>query len=168
MSLTNTSRVSDGVARVGGRVRERARGAAAQAGPAGRRAGAAVASGTRQGVYVAREWAAPRLDDAAAAVEIVVAPQVSSALRTTAAWVRPVPPAPPARTGILRMLDWRWLAGIGAAVAAAGGGTAFAMRRRYANATAQAKNDTEPSEGAGEADAATGSDVNGRVNTPGS
>ena len=122
-------------------------------------------------VLGAREWAAPRLEDAAEAVDTAVAPKVSSALRSTAAQVRP---SGTKRTGIRRLLDWRLLLGVGVAVAAAGAGAAVTMRRRYASATAEAKNATESSEdergtqaGDSVSDAAAGSDVNGRVTTPG-
>jgi multisubunit Na+/H+ antiporter MnhB subunit len=67
-----------------------------------------------------------------------VAPKVSSALHITASRVQPVTPG---RTGIRRLLDWRLLLGIGAAVAAAGAAAAFTMRKRYESATADAKDD---------------------------
>jgi hypothetical protein len=64
--------------------------------------------------------------------------------------------------------------GAGVALAAAGAGAAVAMRRRYASATAEAKNATEPADedraaqdGEQASDAASRSDVNGRVTTPG-
>ncbi len=124
-----------------------------------------------QGVLGAREWAAPRLEDAADAVTETVAPKVSSALRSTARQVRP---ATPAKTGLRRLLDWRWLAGIGAVAAAAGAAGAITMRRRYASATAAANDATDSYEGdrpAEDADPAadsgTRSEVNGRVTTPG-
>jgi hypothetical protein len=73
----------------------RAKDAAAQAVPVGKRAGTTVvqgAAGARdwaaprvQGaVRGAREWTAPRLEDAAEAVTTTVAPKVSSTLRSTA------------------------------------------------------------------------------------
>ena len=71
-----------------------------------------------------------------------MAPAVSSALHATADRVRPVSPAAP--TGLRRLLDWRWLVGIGALAGAAGTTAAVAMRRRYASATAEAKDATEP------------------------
>ena len=125
----------------------------------------------RDAVYGAREWAAPRIDDAAEAVTTTVAPKVSSALHTTAQQVRPTGTA---KTGVRRLLDWRWLVGAGVALAAAGAGAAVAMRRRYASATEEAKNatespeedqaaqDGEPADGTG-----IGSEVNGRVSSPG-
>jgi hypothetical protein len=153
----------------------RAKDAAAQAVPMGKRAGTTAVQGARQGVQGAkdwatprvqdavrgaREWAAPRLEEAAEAVTTSVAPKVSSALRSTASQVRPERP----RTGMRRLLDWRWLLGLGAVVAAAGATAAVAMRRRYASATAAAKEETEP-DSPEQADAPS---VNGRVTTPGS
>src|SRR5579864_3282186 len=88
-----------------------------------------------QGVHDAREWAAPRLEDAADAVTASVAPLVSSALRSTARQIKPEV-TQSGRTGLRRLLNWRWLLGAGVAIAAAGAVTAVAMRRRYASATA--------------------------------
>jgi hypothetical protein len=92
-----------------------------------------------QGVHGAREWAAPHLEDAADAVTASVAPRVSSALRSTARQIRPDGTAS-GRTGLRRLLSWRWLLGAGAAIAAAGTSAALAMRRRYASATAEVRN----------------------------
>jgi hypothetical protein len=157
----------------------RAKDAAAQAVPVGKRAGTTVvqgAAGARdwaaprvQGaVRGAREWTAPRLEDAAEAVTITVAPKVSSALRSAASQVRPT--VTPAKSGARRLLDWRWMVGLGAAMAAAGTTAAVAMRRRYARATADAKDATEPDateQAAADDPAAEASSVNGRVTTPG-
>ena len=175
MSLIKTDRTTAGMAAMGARAKD----AAAQAVPIGKRAGTTVvqgAAGARdwaaprvQGaVRGAREWTAPRLEDAAEAVTTTVAPKVSSTLRSTASYVRP--PTPPAKTGVRRLPDRRWLLGLGALLAAAGTTAAVAMRRRYARATADAKDATEPdaTEQAGADDpAAEASSVNGRVTTPG-
>ena len=170
MSLNKTNRTTETAAALGARAKDRARDAAAQAIPAGKRAGTTAAQGVRQGVQGAREWAAPRIEDAADAVETTVAPKVSSALRSTAQQVRPNG----GKTGARRLLSWRWMLGMGAALAAAGAGAAVAMRRRYASATAEAKNATELAEedrpaqdGEQASDVASRSDVNGRVITPG-
>jgi hypothetical protein len=93
-----------------------------------------------QGVHGAREWAAPHLEDAADAVTASVAPRVSSALRSTARQVRP-DGTTSGRAGLRRLLSWRWLLGAGAAIAAAGASAAIAMRRRYAGATAEIRDD---------------------------
>lgn len=175
MSLIKTDRTTAGMAAIGARAKD----AAASAVPMGKRAGTTVVQGARHGVQGAKEWAAPRmqdavqgargwaaprLEDAADAVTTTVAPKVSSALRATASRVRP--PAPAARTGLGRLLDWRWLVGIGALAGAAGTTAAVAMRRRYASATAEAKDATEPDapeqadDPAGEA-----ASVNGQVTT---
>ena len=179
MSLINTNRTTDETATIGARAKD----AAAQAVPMGKRAGTAAVLGVRQGavgakewaaprvqiaVRGAREWTAPRLEDAADAVTILVAPRVSSTLRSTASYVRP--PTPPAKTGVRRLPDRRWLLGLGALLAAAGTTAAVAMRRRYARATADAKDATEPDateQAAADDPAAEASSVNGRVTTPG-
>jgi hypothetical protein len=180
VSLIKTDRTTAGMAAMGARAKD----AAAQAVPVGKRAGTTVvqgAAGARdwaaprvQGaVRGAREWTAPRLEDAAEAVTTTVAPKVSSTLRSTASYVRP--PTPPAKTGVRRLPDRRWLLGLGALLAAAGTTAAVAMRRRYARATADAKDATEPdaTEQAAAGDSGAGdpageaSSVNGRVTTPG-
>jgi hypothetical protein len=95
-----------------------------------------------QGVHGAREWAAPRLEDAADAVTASVAPRVSAALRSTARQVKPGE-TPSGKAGLRRLLNWRWLLGAGAAIAAAGASAALAMRRRYATATAEVHDDAD-------------------------
>ena len=177
MSLIDTNRTAQEAAALGVRARDRAMEAAAQAIPAGKRAGTTAVQGVLQGVqgarewaapriddavYGAREWAAPRIDDAADAVTTTVAPKVSSALHATAQQVRPTEPQ---KAGGWRLVNWRWLVGAGAAIA---------MRRRYASATEEAKNATESPEedqAAQDGDPAGGtavrSEVNGRVSSPG-
>jgi hypothetical protein len=193
VSLIKTNRTTDGVAAIGARAKDRATDAAAQAIPVGKRAGTTAVQGVRQGVQGAREWAAPRLDDAvqgakewaaprledavhgarewvapkledaAEAVTSTVAPKVSSALMSAADQVKPGPK----RTGIRRLLSWRWLLGVGAVAAAAGAGAAVAMRRRYTSATTEAKNATDaPETGEPGTDETLRSEVNGRVTTP--
>ena len=158
MSLLNTDHTTGGMAAAGARAKD----VAAQAIPVGKRVGATAVQGARQGVLSAKEWAAPRLEDAADAVTTTVAPRVSSALRTTAIRVRPPDPAGP--TGLRRLLDWRWLVGIGALAGAAGTTAAVAMRRRYASATAEAKDATEPDTPEPADDpAAEAASVNGQV-----
>ena len=186
MSLMKANGATDGMAAAAATAKDRAKDVAAQAIPVAKSAGTTAVQGVRQGVQGAkewagpriedavlgaREWAAPRIEEAAEAVTITVAPKVSSALRETARQVRP---GEAKKTGIRRVLDWRWLLGAGAVIAAAGAGAAVTMRRRYASATAEAKNATEsPGEDrtaeAGDAagDAAARSDVNGRVTAPG-
>ncbi len=186
MSLIKTNRTTDETATIGARAKD----AAAQAVPLGKRAGTTAVLGVRQGavgakewaaprvqvaVRGAREWTAPRLEDAADAVTTAVAPKVSSTLRSTAGYVRPPTPTPPAKTGVRRLPDRRLLLGLGALLAAAGTTAAVAMRRRYARATADAKDATEPDgteqaaadDPAADDPAAEASSVNGRVTTPG-
>jgi hypothetical protein len=184
VSLIKTNRTTAGMAAMGAR----AKGAAAQAVPLGKRAGTTAVQGAvgakdwaaprvqdakewaaprvQDAVRGAREWAAPRLEDAADAVTTSVAPKVASALRSTASQVRPARTS--AKTGVRRLLDWRWMLGVGAVLAAAGTTAAVTMRRRYARATADAKDAIEP-DGTEQADdpAAEASSVNGRVTTPG-
>jgi hypothetical protein len=165
----------------------RAKDAAAQVVPVGRRAGTTAVQGVRQGVQGAtqwatprvvvavlgaRQWAAPRLEYAADAMTGTIAPRVSTMLRSAASQVRPEETAP-AKTGMRSLLDWRWLVGLGAVVAAAGATAAVAMRRRYAAATAEAKegaespDDESGQDGESESEAAARSEVNGQVTTPG-
>ena len=137
MSEVNTNGATSGTAIMSARAKD----AAAQLVPAGKRAGTAAVLGVRQGVQGAREWAtprvivavlsarqwaAPRLDSAADAVTESVAPKVSTMLRSAASQVRPPEPTPE-KTGVRGLLDWRWLVGIGAALAAGGGGDAAAL-----------------------------------------
>lgn len=179
MSSTNSDRTNGGMVTIGARAKD----ACAQAVPLGRRAGTTAVLGARQGVAGATQWAAPRVQDAvmgarywaapwiegaADAFDNSVAPMVSSRLRSTAQQVRPQPPA---KTGMRKMFDWRWLLGLGAALAAAGASATVAMRRRYAHATAQAEDTTEPDVVAGSPDGGAPVDVertevNGRVTTP--
>ena len=171
MSPIKTNRTTAGMAAMSARAKD----AAAQAVPMGRRAGTTAIQGAvgakdwaaprvQDAVRGAREWAAPRLEDAAEAVTTSVAPKVSSALRSTAGQVRPAP----AKTGVRRLLDWRWLLGLGAVLAGAGAAAAVAMRRRYASATADAKDATEPddTEEAADEPAAQAQSVNGQVTAP--
>ena len=173
MSLINTDGTNAGMAAIGARAKD----AAAQAVPLGKRAGTTAVQGVQDAmewagprvqdaVRGAREWAAPRLDEAAEAVTTTVAPRVSSALHATADQVRPA--ASSAKAGVRRLLDWRWLVGLGAVAAAAGTTAAVAMRRRYASATAAAKAATEPDmpEQARTDESEIGSQVNGQVTAP--
>ena len=175
MSLIKANGTTGGMAAIGARAKD----AADRAVPVGKRAGTAAAQGVQgavdwasprvqDAVLGAREWAAPRLDDAADAVTTSVAPKVSSALHAAADQVRPV--RAPAKTGLRRVVDWRWLAGLGAAAAVAGAAAAVAMRRRYASATAAAEEASGPDAQApadgSAAESAARSEVNGQVTIP--
>lgn len=147
MSSLKTSRTPRRIAVFGTRAKDAAtqgvHGAREWAAPRLEDAADAVArakDATAQGVHGAREWAAPRLEDAADAVTASVAPRVSAALRSTARQVKPTS----GKTGLRRLLSWRWLLGAGAAIAAAGASAAFAMRRRYASATAEVSDAADP------------------------
>jgi hypothetical protein len=186
VSLMKANGATDGMTAAAASAKDRAKDVAVQAIPVAKSAGTTAVQGVRQGVQAAqewatpriedavlgaREWAAPRIEDAAEAVTTTVAPKVSSALMETARQVRP---GGAKKTGMRRLLDWRWLLGAGAVIAAAGAGAAVTMRRRYASATAEAKNATEspdedgmtPADGTA-GDATARSDVNGRVTMPG-
>jgi hypothetical protein len=104
--------------------------------PQARQVGTTTVQGVRQGVEGARGWAAPRMHDAADAITASVAPRVSSALHSAA---KTVEPARPAKSGLRRLLDWRVLLGVGAAIVAAGAAAAVATRQRYETATMHAK-----------------------------
>jgi hypothetical protein len=73
-------------------------------------------------VHDAREWAAPRLEDAATAVSETVAPKVSAALKATAKRVDPAP----SKT---RRLLWPGVAVV-AVLVAAGAAVAVVLRKR--------------------------------------
>jgi hypothetical protein len=87
-------------------------------------AAAGVSNGVRQGVYVTRVWAAPRLESIADYTTTTAAPAVSSALRSTAQQVRPVDET---QKKSRSMLTWSLLA---AAVAASAGAVAALVRYR--------------------------------------
>lgn len=103
--------------------------AAQTASDAAQTAAAGLSKGVKQGVYTARNWAAPRLDIAAEYCTTTVAPRVSTALHSTARQVSP-PSALPKRSSIL---TWSLL---GAAVLAALGAAAAVARFRYRSAIA--------------------------------
>lgn len=105
-------------------------------------AGTRAKDAAAQGVHGAREWAAPRLEDAADAITASVAPRVSAALRSTARQVKPTG-TPSGKAGLRRLPGWRWLLGAGVVIAAAGVWAALAMRRRYASAMAGVDDDAD-------------------------
>ena len=143
-----------------------ARDTASQVVPLGKRAGEAAAQGVQQGVGQGvrdvREWAAPRIEDAAVAVTDTVAPKVSAALKATARRVEPSP----AKTWWQRMLRPGAL-GL-AAVLAAGGAAAAAMLLRKRQPEMPPPPGDEASGGATSSAAPAGLDAeaNGRVRTP--
>lgn len=163
MFRNRTGRPAEVKASIGARARD----AAASAIPQARRAGSTAVQWSVQGVETARGWAAPRLDQAADALTGAVAPKVSSALHTTASKMAP---APAAKSGIRRLLDWRLLVGAGAVIAAAGAAAAMAMRKRYQTATLAAREDAEMDSDNDESLAArdetkSWSDANGHVSS---
>jgi len=73
------ARARETAAQVVPKARDAAAQAAAQVVPLSKRVGATATQSVEQGVHDAREWAAPRLEDAATAVSETVAPKVSVA-----------------------------------------------------------------------------------------
>lgn len=106
--------------------------AAHNAGSSAQTTTAAVSKQVQQGVFSARKWAAPKLESVADYTATTVAPTVSSALRNTAAQVRPAEPASPAKRRMTAALTWSLL---GAAVVAAAGAVAALARYRRRTAT---------------------------------
>ena len=93
---------------------------------------AGVSKQVQQRVYTARKWAAPKLESVADYTAGTVAPTVSSALRNTAAQVRPAEPVSPARRRVKSAITWSLL---GLAVTAAAGAVAALVRYRQRAAT---------------------------------
>jgi trimeric autotransporter adhesin len=104
--------------------------AAQSAAGAAQTAAAGVSKGVKQGVYSARSWAGPRLDNAAEYCTTTVAPRVSAALHSTARQVTPPDAKASKRSS---MLTWSLL---GAAALAALGAAAAVARYRYRAAIA--------------------------------
>jgi hypothetical protein len=89
-----------------------------------------VGTGVKQGVYYARGWAAPMLENAADYTTATLAPKVSSALRGTARQVRPEDTS---RNKLRSALTW---SAFGAAVLAALGAAGVVVKKRYQSAMA--------------------------------
>lgn len=104
--------------------------AAQNATGAAQTAAAGVSKGVKQGVYTARSWAAPRLDNAADYCTTTVAPKVAAALHNTARQVKPVDTTRSKRSSVL---TWSIL---GAAILAAAGAAGAVVRYRYRTAIA--------------------------------
>lgn len=111
--------------------------------PRGKQAGASAAEGVRKGLHGARGWAAPRFEGAADVVDTKVAPKMSGALRATARTISPEVKDGAFRRGLNSMMSWRGLTAVIALAAAAGTAAAMTMRRRYNNATTEAKASAE-------------------------
>src|SRR5579875_1829406 len=130
-----------------GSVAHKAREVATQVVPASQRAGETAAQSIRE----AREWAAPRLDDAADAVTDTVAPRVAAALKATARRLEPRP----RRTWVARTLtDWRAMLGAAGVVTAAGAAAAV-MRRRNGSLVKPVSSGQQQSDGTPAADSGT-------------
>jgi hypothetical protein len=92
--------------------------AAQNASDTAQNAATVVSNNVKDKVFIARKWAAPRLESAADYTTNTLAPKVSAALQTTAQQVKPVEPASSKRN----VLKWSMLAagivaGLGAAAA---------------------------------------------------
>lgn len=111
--------------------------------PRSKQAGASAVHGVRNGVRGARGWAAPRFDGAANVVDKTIAPKVSGTFRATARTVRPGDTDTRLRRGLSSMMSWRGMAAAIAVLTAAGATVAMTMRRKYNNATAEAKEGAE-------------------------
>jgi hypothetical protein len=85
VSLIKTNRTTGGAAAIGARAKD----AAAQAIPAGKRAGTTAVQGVRQGVQDARGWAAPRLEDAVHGAREWAAPRLEDAVHGAREWAAP-------------------------------------------------------------------------------
>src|ERR1700685_1960668 len=85
-----------GAAAVGARAKDRAKDAAAQALPVGKRAGTTAVQGVRQGAKGAKEWAAPRLEDAVQGAKEWAAPRLEGAVQGAGEWAPARRAAPPA------------------------------------------------------------------------
>jgi hypothetical protein len=128
-----------------------------------------VRKGVDQGVYGARRWAAPRLEDAADYTTKTAAPKVSSALKKTARQVQP--PKGRSKRSVLA-----WTAFGAAMLAAIGAGVAVARYRyrealtdgeRPAGERAGSKAEARPDGAASPVDANADTSVNGRVTASG-
>jgi hypothetical protein len=111
-------------------VAQKSQAAAQNASSSAQTTAAGVGKQVQHGVYTARKWAAPKLESVADYTAATVAPTVSSALRNTAAQVRPAEPVSPAKRRMTSVLTWSLLGA--AVVAAAGAVTALARYRRRA------------------------------------
>jgi hypothetical protein len=99
-------------------------------------AAAGVSNGVKQGVYVTRVWAAPRLESVADYCTATAAPKVSAALRSTAQQVRPEDVTQKKSRSLLT-----WSA-LGAAVLATAGAVAALVKYRY-RSSVQVETDEE-------------------------
>lgn len=135
-------------------------------------AAAGIGKGVKQGVYVTRVWAAPRLENVADYTTATVAPKVSTALRDAANQVRP---ADLTQKKSRSALTWSLFAtGV---VAIAGAVTAM-VRYKYRTATVadaddfdtagSGKTTTDPADASAESTtASTDTGANGRVSASG-
>lgn len=132
----------------------RAKQAAAQLAPLA----AAAAANARRGVYQARTWTAPRLEQTGVALQEQVAPKMAEMLSTAAHRVEPVPPPPPRRRWPLLTLGFVTAAGLAiAAFLRSRRGLGFTLGDEAPDADLSPSAPSEPTT------EATGTDVDGRV-----
>lgn len=133
-------------------------------------AAAGIGKGVKQGVYVTRVWAAPRLESVADYTTATVAPKVSTALRGTANQVRPAD-----LKKSHSALTWSLFA---AGVTAIAGAVTAMVRYKYRTATAADADDFDtagsgtptanPADASAESTtASTDAGANGRVSASG-
>lgn len=169
-----TAQAREASAAAAGRARDATSAAAQTATAAAQTAAEAASESVRKGIFNARGWVAPRLEDAADYTTDTVAPKVSSMLRDTA---RQISPPGSRHKGFRPALRWSLLAT--AAFTAAG--AALMVRQRYRAAMAARTGDaeapvqpapatgTEPIPPTGSAPAGGPADTgaNGKVSAPG-
>jgi trimeric autotransporter adhesin len=148
--------------------------AAQAASAAAQIAAEAAGKSVRKGVFSARGWVAPRLENAADYTTDTVAPKVSSVLRDTA---RQISPADSRHKGSRPALRWSLLA---TAAFTAAGAAALLVRQRYragmAARTEEAEAPVQPTPATGAelttpatpapADRPADTEVNGKVSAP--
>jgi hypothetical protein len=132
-AVQRSAEVAQAAAERSSEVAQKSQAAAQNVGSTAQTTAAGVSKQVQQGVYTARRWAAPKLESVADYAVTTVAPTVSSALRNTAAQVRPAEPVSPARRRSTSALTWSVL---GAALLAAVGAAAAVARYRRRRAAA--------------------------------
>ncbi|HEX6448477.1 MAG TPA: hypothetical protein VF060_03345 [Trebonia sp.] len=130
MFNSKASTEPDGPNNLSARARNAGTAAAQTAQAAAQTAAQGVGKSTRQGVYVARVWAAPQLENAADYTITTAAPWVADTLRSTARQVHPEDPRD-SRSAMRSVLS---ISALAAAALAAAGAVAVLVRRQYKSA----------------------------------
>jgi hypothetical protein len=117
---------------------------------------ATAAGNARRGVYSARTWTAPRLEQTGVLLQEQVAPWVAAVLNSAAQQIRPIPPTPPKRR--------RWPLVTVGFITAAGLGAAAYLGNRRRNGLAEAPDGADSAAAPSEPTIdAAGSNVDGRM-----